>query len=134
MDPEEVARLYEKLSLAEEGVLEVRINPKLHELGMRNVSISLVGKIISNKDMNREAFKAKIAKIWRTTKEVGVESIAVKTYIFRFKCAWDMKIVLQGGPWCFEKQLICLQEADGMVKEIDTGENKQCLGSFIRSG
>ncbi|KAL5785991.1 hypothetical protein ACOSQ2_008383 [Xanthoceras sorbifolium] len=63
MDPEEISRLCEKLSIAEEGAPEMQNDPKLHEMGMRNVSLSLVGKIISNKEVNKEAFKATIAKI-----------------------------------------------------------------------
>ncbi|KAL5821403.1 hypothetical protein ACOSQ3_023285 [Xanthoceras sorbifolium] len=95
---------------------------------MRNVSHSLVGKIISNKELNREAFKATIAKIWRTTKEISVKSKGMNMYIFRFKCVWDRKKVLEGGPWCLNKQLIVLQKADGMVAaaiclvDVDIGD------------
>ncbi|KAL5756647.1 hypothetical protein ACOSQ2_021393 [Xanthoceras sorbifolium] len=141
------------------------MDPKLHELGIQKISLSLVGKIIAYREVNKEAFKATIPKIWRTVKEMGVESIAINTYIFRFKCVWDRKRILEGGPWCYDKQLIVLHEAEGfgkcfpiwiqlynvplawlnkdagyflggmvgLVKEVDTGENGECTGSFIRA-
>ncbi|KAL5733961.1 hypothetical protein ACOSP7_031822 [Xanthoceras sorbifolium] len=108
MDPEDVARLYEKLTIIEKGVPEAHIDPKLHAPGMQKISLSLVGKIIANREVNMEAFKATIPKIWRIIKEMGVESIIVNTYIFRFKCAWDRKRILEGGHWYFDKQLIVL--------------------------
>ncbi|KAL5782771.1 hypothetical protein ACOSP7_007800 [Xanthoceras sorbifolium] len=158
MDTEDVVRLCEKLTINEEGVPEARMDPKIHELGMQRISLSLVGKIITNRE--------------RTVKEMRVESIAINTYIFRFKCAWDRKCILKGGPWYFDKQLIVLQEVEGLgklfdadfksfpiwiqlynvplawlnkdagyflggmvgiVKEVDTGESGECAGSFIRA-
>ncbi|KAL5759619.1 hypothetical protein ACOSQ2_018457 [Xanthoceras sorbifolium] len=158
MDLEDIARLCEMLTTSEEGVSEARIDPKLHEMGMQKISLSLVGKIIANREVNKEAFKGTIPKIWRIVKEMGVKSIAVNIYIFRFKCARDRKRILEGGLWCFDKQLIVLQEAEGLgklsdadfkyfpiwdvgsflggmvglVKEVDTRESGECSGSFIR--
>ncbi|KAL5832251.1 hypothetical protein ACOSQ4_017605 [Xanthoceras sorbifolium] len=37
----------------------------------------------------------------------------------RFKCVWDRKCILEGGPWYFDKQLIVLQEAEGLGKLSD---------------
>ncbi|KAL5847186.1 hypothetical protein ACOSQ3_010710 [Xanthoceras sorbifolium] len=50
---------------------------------------------------------------------MGVESIAINTYIFRFKCVWDRKCILEEGPWYFDKQLIVLQEVEGLGKLSD---------------
>ncbi|KAL5834883.1 hypothetical protein ACOSQ4_014380 [Xanthoceras sorbifolium] len=144
MDTEDVVRLCEKLTINEEGIPKVRMDPKIHELGMQRISLSLVGKIIANREVNKEAFKATIPKIY----------------------------ILEGGPWYFDKQLIVLQKAEGLgklsdadfkyfpiwiqlynvplawlnkdagyflgsmvkiVKEVDTGESGECADSFIRA-
>ncbi|KAL5767944.1 hypothetical protein ACOSQ2_014727 [Xanthoceras sorbifolium] len=105
MDPDEISCLCEKPSIDEDGVPKARTDPKLHEISMRKISLSLVGKIIANWEVNKKAFKTTIPKIWRTFKELGVESIAANTYIFIFKCGWDKKLILEGGPLCFDKQL-----------------------------
>ncbi|KAL5821045.1 hypothetical protein ACOSQ3_022927 [Xanthoceras sorbifolium] len=119
MDTEDVVRLCEKLTINEDGVSEARMDPKIHELGIQRISLSLVGKIIANRKVNKEAFKATIPKIWRTVKEMEVESIAINTYIFIFKCTRDRKRILEGGPYYFDKQLIVLQEAEGLGKLSD---------------
>ncbi|KAL5792259.1 hypothetical protein ACOSP7_000853 [Xanthoceras sorbifolium] len=83
--------------------------------GIRRLSLSLVGKIVSNREVNREAFRNTIASIWRTKNEVEVESIGVNLFVFRFGCFWDRKRVLEGGPWSFDKNLLALKEAVGEV-------------------
>ncbi|KAL5831077.1 hypothetical protein ACOSQ4_016431 [Xanthoceras sorbifolium] len=92
------------------------MDPKIHELGMQRISLSLVGKIIANREVNKKAFKVTIPKIWRTVKETRVESIAINTYIFIFKYAGYF-----------------LGAMVGIVKEVDTRESGECAGSFIRA-
>ncbi|KAL5823058.1 hypothetical protein ACOSQ4_020958 [Xanthoceras sorbifolium] len=155
MDTEDVVRLCEKLTINEEGVLEARMDPKIHELGMQRISLSLVGKIIATRKVNKEAFKAIIPKIWLTVKEMGVESIAINTYIFIFKCVWDIKreaeglgklsdadfksfsiwIQLYNVPlaWLNKDAGYFLGGMVGIVKEVDTGESGKCASSFIRA-
>ncbi|KAL5741836.1 hypothetical protein ACOSP7_028568 [Xanthoceras sorbifolium] len=83
--------------------------------GIRRLSLSLVGKIVSNREVNREAFRNTIASIWRTKNEVEVESIGVNLFVFRFGCFWDRKRVLEGGLWSFDKNLLALKEVVGEV-------------------
>ncbi|KAL5864667.1 hypothetical protein ACOSQ3_002181 [Xanthoceras sorbifolium] len=45
MDTENVVRLCEKLTINEEGVPEARMDPKIHELGMLRISLSLVVRL-----------------------------------------------------------------------------------------
>ncbi|KAL5780527.1 hypothetical protein ACOSQ2_011264 [Xanthoceras sorbifolium] len=119
MDFEDISRQCEKLSLTEEDDPVARIDDDLQALGRSKLSLSLLGKIIGYKDVNRDAFRATIASIWRTTKEVEVESIGVNMFVFRFKCQWDQKRVLEGGPWSFDKQLLVLQEVEVSTRVSD---------------
>ncbi|KAL5824635.1 hypothetical protein ACOSQ3_020698 [Xanthoceras sorbifolium] len=145
MDTEDVVRLCKKLTINEEGVPEARMDPKIHELGMQRISFSLVRKIIANREVNKEAFKATISKIWRTVKEMGVESIAINTYIFTFKwlgklsdvdfksfLIWIQLYNIQLA-WLNKDAGYVLGGMVGIVKEVDTGESKECAGSFIRA-
>ncbi|KAL5854525.1 hypothetical protein ACOSQ4_004327 [Xanthoceras sorbifolium] len=45
MDTEYVVHLCEKLTINEEGVPKARMNPKIHELGMLRISLSLVVRL-----------------------------------------------------------------------------------------
>ncbi|KAL5767746.1 hypothetical protein ACOSQ2_014529 [Xanthoceras sorbifolium] len=154
MDTEDVVRLCEKLTINEEGIPKARMDPKIHELGMQRISLSLVGKIIANREVNKEAFKATIPKIWRTVKEMGVESIAINTYIFIFKCLivlqeaeglgklsdadfkyFPIWIQLYNVPlaWLNKDAGYFLGSMVKIVKEVDTGESGECADSFIRA-
>ncbi|KAL5798919.1 hypothetical protein ACOSQ2_003739 [Xanthoceras sorbifolium] len=121
MEPEEIARRWAKLSLSDDDGPIATVDEGLKAEGIRRLSLSLVGKIVSNREVNREAFRNTIASIWRTKSEVEVESIGVNLFVFRFGCFWDRKRVLEGGPWSFDKNLLALKEAVGIgrVSEID---------------
>ncbi|KAL5751043.1 hypothetical protein ACOSP7_025646 [Xanthoceras sorbifolium] len=121
MEPEEIARRWAKLSLSDDDGPIAMVDEGLKAEGIRRLSLSLVGKIVSNREVNREAFRNTIASIWRTKSEVEVESIGVNLFVFRFGCFWDRKRVLEGGPWSFDKNLLALKEAVGIgrVSDID---------------
>ncbi|KAL5750567.1 hypothetical protein ACOSP7_025170 [Xanthoceras sorbifolium] len=121
MEPEEIARRWAKLSLSDDDGLIAKVDEGLKAEGIRRLSLSLIGKLVSNREVNMEAFRNTIASIWRTKSEVEVESIGVNLFVFRFGCSWDRKRVLEGGPWSFDKNLLVLKEAVsiGRISEID---------------
>ncbi|KAL5768752.1 hypothetical protein ACOSQ2_015535 [Xanthoceras sorbifolium] len=121
MDSEELARMCAKLSLTDADGPMAKIDKAIRESGRRRVSLCLFGKIFANKEVNRIAFKGAIARIWRTVKDFEVESVGMNLFVFQFKCPWDRKRVLDGGPWNFDKNLIVLREASGVdrVSDID---------------
>ncbi|KAL5747729.1 hypothetical protein ACOSP7_024746 [Xanthoceras sorbifolium] len=78
------------------------------------VSMSLVGKVFATKVINRDAFRYAISRIWRTTREFEIKSVGANTFVFQFKCEGDRKRVLEGWPWCFDKNLLVLREIQGI--------------------
>ncbi|KAL5839910.1 hypothetical protein ACOSQ4_012518 [Xanthoceras sorbifolium] len=119
MEPEEIARRCANLSLTDEDGPIAKVKDDVRMEGMRRLSLSLVGKLISNRKVNREAFKNTIASIWRVKREVSIESIGVNLFVFRFECPWDRKRVLEGGSWSFDKNLLVLKEAVGIGRVAD---------------
>ncbi|KAL5772027.1 hypothetical protein ACOSQ2_011951 [Xanthoceras sorbifolium] len=97
MDPEEIARRCANLSLSERDVPVARVGANLQEKGKKELSMALIGKLITNKEVHKESFKAAIASIWKTRKGVVTESLGTNLFIFTFKCLWDRKRVLEGG-------------------------------------
>ncbi|KAL5812699.1 hypothetical protein ACOSQ3_027649 [Xanthoceras sorbifolium] len=95
MDPDEIEKRCAKLSLSDEdgpvGVIEDSLQDKV----MQELALCLVGKIIANRDINREAFKSTISVIWRTVRDFSINSIGLILYMFRFKCPWDRKHVFR---------------------------------------
>ncbi|KAL5805717.1 hypothetical protein ACOSQ4_028450 [Xanthoceras sorbifolium] len=97
----------------------MRVEMPLLEKGKKSVAMCLFGKLIANKEINREAFRSAMPRIWRTTKDLEMEAMGMNMFVFRFKCEWDRKRILEGGPWCFDKHLLVLREAHGIGKVSD---------------
>ncbi|TXG48274.1 hypothetical protein EZV62_027568 [Acer yangbiense] len=120
MNADEVAKLCESLSLKEkEGPLR-QLQTSLKDDGRKRLAFRLVGKILSNKLVNREAFMTLIPKIWKIKQGMEIEVVDRNVFSFTFKCVEDRRMVLQGGPWRFDKALLVLVEPTGIgaIQEI----------------
>ncbi|TXG46337.1 hypothetical protein EZV62_028161 [Acer yangbiense] len=73
----------------------------------------LVGKVLTNKLVNRETFIGLFPRIWHTVEEFEIEAITGNIFSFTFRTAKDRWQVLQGGPWTFDKALLVLEEPQG---------------------
>ncbi|KAL5756018.1 hypothetical protein ACOSQ2_020764 [Xanthoceras sorbifolium] len=93
----------------------------LKEAGERKLALCLVGKILTTKLINRDAFRAIIPKIWRTTQSFIIENVKENVFVFQFQNQADKRRVLTGGPWSFDKCLIVLEEPRGDGKFLDMG-------------
>ncbi|CAH9051738.1 unnamed protein product [Cuscuta epithymum] len=63
-----------------------------------------------------------MASLWRPGRGVEIKEIDDKRYIFAFNHPIDMKRVLDGGPWQFERNLLIVKE----IKPTDI-PHKICL-------
>ena len=106
MEYDDISKKCKQLTLDEEDGPVERIRGSLQERGEHSLSLSLFGKVIANKVINREAFKTTISTIWQTKNEIAVEPMGINVFKFRFQNYWDRKRILEGGPWIFDKQLI----------------------------
>ncbi|KAL5739683.1 hypothetical protein ACOSQ2_028863 [Xanthoceras sorbifolium] len=97
MEAEEIARICEKLSLSDDDGPVMKVGVSIQERGNKLVSMSLIGKFFANKVMNRETFRYVIPRIWRTARDVDIESMGTNIFVFHFKCDGDRKRVLEGG-------------------------------------
>ncbi|KAL5762831.1 hypothetical protein ACOSP7_019095 [Xanthoceras sorbifolium] len=87
MDIDGITKLCANMNLsAEEGAV-VHIEGVEKEDGVKKISLCLVGKLLTTKLMNREAFCALITKIWRTIHAVEVENVRDSIYAFHFQNA-----------------------------------------------
>ncbi|KAL5766819.1 hypothetical protein ACOSP7_017436 [Xanthoceras sorbifolium] len=119
MDTDDLSSFCERLTISEEDGPILKVDVPLQERGKRSVAMCLFGKLIANREINCEAFRSAIPRIWRTTKELEIEVIGMNMFVFRFKCEWDRKRILERGPWCFDKNLLVLREACGIGKISD---------------
>ncbi|KAL5865350.1 hypothetical protein ACOSQ3_002864 [Xanthoceras sorbifolium] len=113
MDTDAFSKLCARMKLSEEEGKTVNIDGVVKEDGLRKISLCLVGKLVTSKLTNREAFRSLIAKIWRTTQAVEVENVKENVYAFHFQNMMDRRRVLLGGPWNFDNALLVLEVPTG---------------------
>ncbi|TXG52684.1 hypothetical protein EZV62_021853 [Acer yangbiense] len=113
MDPEEIARLCASLSLTERDGPVRKLEESLRVEAVNRMSLCLVGKILSNKIVNREAFMRVIGKIWYVKEGFEIESVTGNVFTFFFRREEDRQRVIDEGPWSFNNALLVLQKPDG---------------------
>ncbi|KAL5787987.1 hypothetical protein ACOSP7_004936 [Xanthoceras sorbifolium] len=98
MAENDLTELCHLLSLEDGDEPVTTLDSHLKEAGSKQLGFCLAGKLISNKMVNREAFRAIIPKIWRIRQGIEVEVIQANTFIFQFENIMDRNLVLKGGP------------------------------------
>lgn len=114
MDAEEITKLCKSLSIFKEEEEVVVLDRSLIDIGVREINNSLVGKVLANKVVNKDALRTVINQVWKTLNGVKVESVGSNLFLFHFSSKSDRKRVLTGSPWCFDKTLIVLSESKGI--------------------
>lgn len=98
------------LSEGEEGISitegEVAV---LKEKGTR----CLVGRIGTEKRINRESFKSLLLRLWRPVGGVSFKEIQENLWIFEFSDCDDKRRVLSGRPWLFDRYILVINDLDG---------------------
>ncbi|KAL9458132.1 hypothetical protein AB3S75_007063 [Citrus x aurantiifolia] len=107
----------------------------MKEKGAKIVAECLMGKIIHNRKVHVDGLRIAIKVMWRTTREVKIESLGDNIFMFRFENKTDKRRVLAGGPWHFNRALIVLTEPSGIgdakLKEVETDSSGECIGKFV---
>ncbi|KAH9680322.1 hypothetical protein KPL71_026505 [Citrus sinensis] len=83
--------------------------------GEQIAACCLMGMILHQRKVNLEGLRCAMSQIWRTNKEVRIESLGSNIFMFKFFLEADKKRVMGGGPWHFDRALIVLTEP----KEIE---------------
>ncbi|KAK1578903.1 hypothetical protein Q3G72_034012 [Acer saccharum] len=113
MNSEDLELLCSALSLREKERPVGTLDNNLKVKGERVLSLCLVGKVLTTKVVNREAFINVMHSIWRTSDGVEIEALGRNVFGFHFKNSEDRKLIQSGGPWSFDRALIALEEPTG---------------------
>ena len=111
---EEITTLFPKETREEEEEDAVMFIGEMKKDGERVAAHCLVGKILLNRDVNKDGLRYAMQQAWKTTKEIKVESQGDNIFVFKLATEHDKKKVLTEGPWHFDKALIVLVEPMGM--------------------
>lgn len=77
------------------------------------ISLVLVGRLVTERSFNVEAFKRTMIQAWSVTKRLVIRMIGPNLFVFQFFHWRDKEKVLEGRPWCFENQLLLLNKITG---------------------
>ncbi|KAL9443825.1 hypothetical protein AB3S75_017078 [Citrus x aurantiifolia] len=114
MDPEELIRRCRAIRLSEEEGGRVSFKTKMKAKGEKIAAGCLVGKVLHTRGVNVEGLKTAMQRVWKTSREVKIESLGDNTFMFRFGSEADKRSIMVGGPWHFDRALIVLTEPAGI--------------------
>lgn len=109
---EEIIRSVSSLRIDEEEdqILDIaNLNPN----NENNVSLLLIGKLLTERSYNVDAFKKTITTVWAPQHGLVIRTLKPNLYAFQFYHWRDMSKVMEGRPWCFDNMLVLLKEAEG---------------------
>ncbi|XP_074346128.1 uncharacterized protein LOC141684890 [Apium graveolens] len=76
----------------------------------------LVGRLLTEKNVNTKIMKSRIADIRRPTMGINIKDLEQGMFLFQFFQKEDMQWVTNGGPWSFDNAMLALEK-------IEVGEN-----------
>ena len=114
MDTDELIRKCKAITIREEDKARVTLEVGLKTKKERMLAGCLMGKVLLSRGFNKEGLKAALQQVWRTFKEVKIESLGNNIFMFKFAEEAGKEIVLTGGPWHFDRALIVLTEPKGI--------------------
>lgn len=112
MDDDLLEKLHASLSLDDKlpPVLEVDENTVAAE--RTRVGNCLVGRVLTSRSVNREAFRSSMARLWGLDQdtEIQIESLEKNRFVFHFPNVQTKRRILLDGPWHFNRALIVFEE------------------------
>lgn len=112
---EELIHNWDKLRLTEEEevVIGGDFEDEDDEDSKTQISLILMGKVLTNKPFNVEAMKRILTGLWRAKENIIIRMVESNLFVFQFFCENDKERVMEGSPWFFGKKLVVLKEIKG---------------------
>lgn len=110
MDSEEFLNDWKKSTLSEEerGVkigLDSNLDVVLHD----QLNHYLVGKLLSSRTIALGIIKNAFNNAWRIKLGFTVENLGKNLHLIKFDSCWGKDLILNLGPWIFDKSLLALE-------------------------
>ncbi|XP_057773171.1 uncharacterized protein LOC130992525 [Salvia miltiorrhiza] len=113
MDPDEIAKRVAEMRLsAGEQSKSVRISATDAVRGQSKVRKMIMGKIFSERIVNREALRDNLPSLLKPRGTMEIELIGRNTFAISLDFESDRDRITYDGPWHFFNELMILQQAD----------------------
>ncbi|CAN1744281.1 hypothetical protein LINPERHAP1_LOCUS2067 [Linum perenne] len=73
-------------------------------------TLCVVGTFITDRSYNFNAMRTQLANIWKPGRGISIEDRGEGLVLFRFHHPLDLKLVMEGGPWSFDNNLLTMHE------------------------
>ncbi|KAM7490550.1 hypothetical protein LguiA_033471 [Lonicera macranthoides] len=77
-------------------------------------ALVLVGKVVIDKQVNKEGLRAALRKAWGRV--FSLSEVGFNIFSFSFEKSEDVEWVLRRGPWNFDHSLVAFQRIDGSLQ------------------
>ncbi|KAH1047686.1 hypothetical protein J1N35_038470 [Gossypium stocksii] len=103
--------------LASLNLLDEEEDPLLvldeNNVGEQLYDLCLVGRVLTESVVNFPSLKNTLVDLWHLLRGVSITELANKRILFRFYSEVDLKRVLDGLPWFFNRHLIVFHKLEG---------------------
>jgi hypothetical protein len=72
----------------------------------------LIGRFMSDRRIQKEAFRAFMARLWKTASKVVFKELQDNMWLIEFASEADKRRVLEGCPWLFDRSVLILKEVE----------------------
>lgn len=103
-EPMNLEEMYARLALEEDGGEGLIIGKEEGTLPQK--TFVLIGRFLTEKNINFQAMQNVLASIWRPKEGMEVHDLGGQRYSFVFYHVLDLQKVIEGGPWTFEQNLL----------------------------
>lgn len=102
---ENLDTLMTEMNISNEENEEIVFDEEIEENNNR-FELCLVGKFMTEKNINVRATKTKLADLWRPAMGISIKSMKPGIFLFQFYHMNDMKWMLNNGPWSFDGAML----------------------------
>lgn len=112
---ESLSTLMAELDITNEENEELVFDEEIDVNGNR-FELCLVGRFLTEKNLNVRIMKSKLADIWRPAMGVSIKTLTPGLYLFQFYHKDDMQWMMNNGPWSFDNATL-------VTSKIPAGED-----------
>lgn len=105
---QEVVEGFLNLRLTKDEETEIPITTRCRADLLEECSLSLFGRLLSDRQQNQRALKNTLRAVWKTGPELRIIDVGNNTLQFKFGSNYQMAWVENSGPWNFENNLLLL--------------------------
>ena len=105
---QKVLNNFQKLQLTKEEVDDIFITSITRAELLKECSLSLFGRLLTDHQQNQIAFKNTLKTAWKVGSDLQIVEVGNNVFQFKFGSVCQLEWVERSGPWNFNNNLLLL--------------------------